>query len=132
MVVFVKDLLKRSMLEIFSRVTRTLLNRSCLYALSSMLFFGVLLPVLAQDATLTGASNYETSPIVEYPAVFFERYKPSTALDMVRQVPGFLIDDGDASRGFAGAAGNLLINGQFPSANRTNRPQYCPESRPAR
>ena len=35
-----------------------------------------------------------------YPAVFFQRYQPNTALDMVRQVPGFQLDDGGRLRGF--------------------------------
>lgn len=30
---------------------------------------------------------------------------------MVRNLPGFVLDDGDGSRGFAGAAGNILIDG---------------------
>ncbi len=35
---------------------------------------------------------------------------------MVQRVPGFQIDDGDETRGFGGAAGNVLINGERPSA----------------
>jgi outer membrane cobalamin receptor len=58
------------------------------------------------------------SQVVDYPAAFFERYKPNTALDMVRQLPGFKLDDGDGTRGFASSAGNLLINGQRPSAKQ--------------
>ena len=45
----------------------------------------------------------------------FSRYSPLTALDMVAQVPGFSIDNGDDVRGFGGAAGNVLINGERPS-----------------
>ena len=56
--------------------------------------------------------------LVEYSADFFARYKPSTALDMVRQLPGFQIDDGDTSRGFAGTVGNILVNDKYPSAKK--------------
>jgi hypothetical protein len=54
--------------------------------------------------------------VVKYPYSFFLRFKPATALDVVRQVPGFQIDDGNDSRGFGEAAGNILINGRRPSA----------------
>lgn len=46
---------------------------------------------------------------------YFARFNPATAEDMVRQLPGFAVDDGDRVRGFGGAAGNVLINGQRPS-----------------
>src|SRR5262249_10141919 len=38
------------------------------------------------------------------------------AYDMVLRVPGFSFDDGSAARGFAGAAGNVLIDGQRPAS----------------
>lgn len=87
------------------------------YLLCGVLASAVPLTASAQ-AELLSVENDTTSPVVEYPASFFSRYKPNTALDMVQQVPGFQIDDGDASRGFAGAAGNILINGQRPSAKQ--------------
>ncbi|MEM9530570.1 MAG: TonB-dependent receptor [Pseudomonadota bacterium] len=51
-----------------------------------------------------------------YEAGFFSRYAPVTALDMVRNVPGFSLDNGDGSRGFAGSAGNVLIDGKRVSS----------------
>ena len=43
----------------------------------------------------------------------FSRFAPRSALDMVRQLPGFSVDnDDDGSRGFGQASGNVLINGQ--------------------
>jgi hypothetical protein len=59
-----------------------------------------------------------TEQVVEYPSSFFSRYKPTTALDMVRQLPGFLLDDGSSDRGFVGALGNILINDNYPSAKQ--------------
>ncbi|WP_205481757.1 outer membrane beta-barrel protein [Sphingomonas arenae] len=52
-----------------------------------------------------------------YPADFFAPFAPTTALDIVRQVPGFVLDLGNTDiRGFAGAAGNVVINGARPSS----------------
>lgn len=56
-----------------------------------------------------------------YEAVFFASFAPRTALDIVRQVPGFTLEEGDADvRGFAGAAGNVVINGVRPSSKAEN------------
>jgi hypothetical protein len=63
-------------------------------------------------------SSATPAQLVEYPAAFFSRYRPSTALDMVKQVPGFQLDDGDNARGFTTAAGNVLINNQRPSVKQ--------------
>lgn len=52
---------------------------------------------------------------VVYRPSYFTQFNPITALDMVRRVPGFSIDEGDNVRGFIGAAGNVLIDGQRPS-----------------
>jgi outer membrane receptor protein involved in Fe transport len=52
---------------------------------------------------------------VNYPASFFDRYQPATALDMVQRVPGFQLNDGGDRRGFGAAAGNILLNGRRPS-----------------
>jgi len=62
----------------------------------------------------------EQNQNIEYPAAFFMLYQPNSALDMVRQLPGFQLDDGDNTRGFAAAAGNILINGRLPSAKQAS------------
>ncbi len=47
-----------------------------------------------------------------YDAAQFSRFNPRTALDMVRQIPGFTIDTGDNNeRGLGQADENVLING---------------------
>lgn len=52
-----------------------------------------------------------------YDAAFFAAYSPRNALDIVRQVPGFQLEIGNSDiRGFAGAAGNVVINGARPSS----------------
>jgi hypothetical protein len=58
-----------------------------------------------------------------YPAQFFTQYAPRTAYDIVQRVPGFTLDLGATQtnqgtvdvRGFAGTAGNVVINGARPS-----------------
>ena len=52
---------------------------------------------------------------VVYEATFYDSFTPRTALDMINQTPGFVLDTNgnDAERrGFSGAVGNVLIDGQ--------------------
>ena len=71
---------------------------------------------LALAAPLT-AQTAPTSRTTTYDAAFFAQFGPSTALDIVRQVPGFALEFGNnAIRGFAGAAGNVVFNGARPSS----------------
>ncbi len=49
----------------------------------------------------------------------FEQFAPRTALDMVRQIPGFSISRSDGQRGFGQAQENILINGQRISSKST-------------
>ncbi|HWJ69032.1 MAG TPA: outer membrane beta-barrel protein [Sphingobium sp.] len=52
-----------------------------------------------------------------YEAAFFAQFSPSNALQMVQRVPGFTVENVSSEvRGFAQAAGNVVINGQRPSA----------------
>src|SRR5438128_4548242 len=55
-----------------------------------------------------------------YDPAFFAQYAPRTALDIVQRIPGFTLDlgsnqNGTDVRGFAGTAGNVVVNGQRPS-----------------
>lgn len=47
-----------------------------------------------------------------YNPVFFERFAPQTARDMVEQIPGFVISDTSGDRGLGNASQNVLINGK--------------------
>jgi hypothetical protein len=67
----------------------------------------------AAEAPAPGPADQNS---VTYEPAFFAPYAPQTALDMVRRVPGFSIDEGADRRGFSGAAGNVLIDGARPSA----------------
>lgn len=72
---------------------------------------------LAQDATDTGSQQ----GVLVYEPAFFADASPNTALDMVNRLPGFGVNTGDTSqRGFAGAAGNVLIDGDRPSTKADN------------
>jgi outer membrane receptor protein involved in Fe transport len=55
-------------------------------------------------------------PITPYPAAYFADAQPYSAFDMLGRVPGFSFDGGDSDvRGFSGATGNVLIDGQRPT-----------------
>ena len=51
-----------------------------------------------------------------YDAAFFADARPNTAFDMIRRVPGFTFDAGATARGFAGTAGNVLVDGERPTS----------------
>jgi len=69
----------------------------------------------AGDQPLAGSTQASRTTV--YEPAFFAQYAPRTALDIARRVPGFNLDLGDAEvRGFAGAAGNVVINGARPSS----------------
>jgi outer membrane receptor protein involved in Fe transport len=75
------------------------------------------------DSVVLATSHYGSptttgEEIVTYPSLFFQRYRPNTALDMVNALPGFQLNEGNDLRGFGGAAGNLLINDRRPSAKQ--------------
>ena len=74
-------------------------------------------PAVCGDATTLSCT---VEGRVLYTPPFFAQFNPVTALDMVRRVPGFSIDPGDDVRGFGGAAGNVLIDGQRPSTKSTD------------
>lgn len=70
-------------------------------------------PALAQELNVESSES-----VVTYSVRFFDRYQPNTALDIVKQLPGFQLDDGDDRRGFGGSAGNVLINDRYPSVKK--------------
>ena len=55
--------------------------------------------------------------VTPYPAGFFASAQPYSAFDMIARLPGFSFDGGDSDvRGFAGAGGNVLIDGKPPAS----------------
>jgi hypothetical protein len=75
---------------------------------------GAALAVLLLAAHQSHAQSPASADRVVYEAAFYNSFAPRTALDMVTQTPGFTLDadDDDERRGFAGAVGNVLIDGQ--------------------
>src|SRR3954451_19846919 len=74
----------------------------------------------AQNAAASPAGRATRTTV--YEAAFFAQYAPRTALDIAQRVPGFTLDLGNSQgangndvRGFAGTAGNVVINGARPS-----------------
>lgn len=66
-------------------------------------------PVVAQTVDAAGRTVYD--------AAFFARFQPASALDVVRRVPGFTLEEVDEEvRGFGQSAANVVINGQRPSS----------------
>ena len=56
-----------------------------------------------------------TEGVTRYTPDFFAAYRPANALEMVQRLPGFTLDTGAGVRGYDGAAGNVLIDGQRPA-----------------
>ena len=77
----------------------------------------------AVGQTVPAPTPARSSRTTTYEAAFFVQYAPRTALDIVQRVPGFTLDLGATQtnlgtvdvRGFAGTAGNVVINGARPS-----------------
>lgn len=86
---------------------------------------------------LGGTAMAQTAPVQVAPAAdaarqgvlafdpaFFADSRPDTALDMIARLPGFALDTGDSgTRGLAGTAGNVLIDGRHPSTKSDNLEQ---------
>ena len=62
------------------------------------------------------ARGAEGEGLSSYPASYFAEARPATAYDMVSRLPGFTLDTGNSARGFAGTAGNVLVDGARPTA----------------
>lgn len=75
-----------------------------------------------QPASQAAPSPTAGNRTTVYDAAFFAEYAPRTAYDIVQHIPGFTLDLGNSAastgvdvRGFAGTAGNVVLNGARPS-----------------
>ncbi len=88
--------------------------------LSGLLAFGGGGEAFAQIPVPTEGDLAEASApangVIAYTPAFFTEFRPATAQDMVNRIPGFSYNKGDEVRGFGGAAGNVLIDGERPSS----------------
>jgi len=66
--------------------------------------------------TAGAAADTPQSGVLEYNAAFFAEQRPNTAYDMIGRLPGFTFTNTGSARGFAGNAGNVLIDGQRPTS----------------
>jgi hypothetical protein len=85
-------------------------------AMPSPLRRSTLLLALSSFALCAAAQEPAPAPSAEgtrsYTPAHFARYAPRTALDMLRQVPGFVIREAVQERGLGQATGNVVVNGQ--------------------
>ncbi|MEZ6028212.1 MAG: TonB-dependent receptor [Hyphomonadaceae bacterium] len=85
-----------------------------------MLMASAAAPALAQEAAdavpVAGNAAATQQGVISFTPADFASSRPNTALDMISRLPGFSFDGGSNIRGFAGAAGNVLIDGQRPTS----------------
>ncbi|MEI9888115.1 MAG: TonB-dependent receptor [Rhizomicrobium sp.] len=81
-----------------------------------MKFAGVMAALLLSTVAAQADDPPAPSGILVYDAAYFADSRPNTATDMIRRLPGFTFDNGESARGFAGTAGNVLIDGQRPTS----------------
>lgn len=88
-------------------------------------------PLLAEeeddkdDVPVAGERDAPTEGAQVFQPSYFAQYSPRNALDMLSQVPGFVIDDGNnGARGLGQATANVLVNGErFSSKSDSVRDQ---------
>ena len=81
-------------------------------------------PSSTDKQSTAAVSQNQASGTTVYDSAYFVAFAPRTALDIARRVPGFQLDLGSTQtdlgqvdvRGFAGTAGNVVINGARPSS----------------
>lgn len=86
------------------RVRRTMLSTV------PALFMWLATPAIAQEGD--ALSSPPTQGARSYTSADLARFSPKTALDMLRQVPGFTIEQQDQRRGLGQASANVLVDGQ--------------------
>jgi len=88
------------------KLTMSARVRACALPAVLALWLGLLAPATAQPA----------EGVIRYPPAFFAAQRPNNAREMLERIPGFTLDYGANVRGFEGAAGNILIDGQRPAS----------------
>jgi len=89
--------------------------------MSSVRPFGILvvLGALVISATALPAEQGPASQVTAYPPEFFAALQPTSAYDMLAVLPGYVFTESDSDvRGFAGAVGNVLIDGSRPAGKQ--------------
>lgn len=84
------------------------------FSFASILALAIAMPAAGQE-TAQPTEVAAKDGVISYTPVDFAAARPNTAMDMINRLPGFTFEGGDNVRGFAGAAGNVLIDGQRPT-----------------
>lgn len=73
--------------------------------------------ILAQAAIAAAPAPaaVQQQGVISYPPEFFADFQPANVAEMISRIPGFQLDSGDDVRGYEGAAGNVLIDGERPA-----------------
>ena len=79
-----------------------------------------LIHILAQAAVMAAPQSVATQGVIAYPPEYFAASRPANVREMLERVPGFSFDGGDGVRGYEGAAGNVLVNGQRMASKTDN------------
>ncbi|HPI48692.1 MAG TPA: TonB-dependent receptor [Hyphomonadaceae bacterium] len=84
---------------------------------ASILIAALSTPAFAQEGQPAAGTTAvaERQGVISYTPADFAVSRPNTALEMINRLPGFTFESNDQVRGFAGAAGNVLIDGQRPT-----------------
>jgi hypothetical protein len=96
------------------------MNRLGVGAVTGLSAF-ILAPPAALATAPTGHLEVAADPgqgVTGFAAAYFAAARPNTAYDMIARLPGFTFDGGAQVRGFAGAAGNVLIDGERPTSKQ--------------
>jgi len=72
--------------------------------------------LLAASCADAQTADGEKSAVLTYQAAYFADMRPNTAYDMIGRLPGFSFVNTGTARGFAGNAGNVLVDGQRPTS----------------
>ena len=82
-------------------------------------------PALAQAPATPAPAATDGHGVLVFEPAFFADASPDTVLDMLSRLPGFNLEFGDSgTRGYAGAGGNVLIDGQRPAIKSESLDQY--------
>ena len=95
------------------------MTRTLLLASAGMAALALATGAVGQPTVPAAAPAAKDGRKIVYEAAFFAQYAPRSAYDIVQRVPGFTLDLGATQtqqgsvdvRGFAGTAGNVVING---------------------
>ncbi|WP_419254068.1 TonB-dependent receptor plug domain-containing protein [Caulobacter sp. ErkDOM-YI] len=97
-------------------MTRTILLATTALVLTAGSAFAAEASQTAEAPASAVAGDAAQPGVLVFQPDFFAAQRPNTALDMINRVPGFSVNDGSGARGFEGAVGNILINGNRPAS----------------